>query len=65
MEGQIYRKFGRLVSLSEQNLVDCSMDNYGCDGGWPQNAFQYIIDNDGIASEDSYPYLAMVSIGED
>jgi len=50
---------GTLVSLSEQQLVDCagSFNNFGCNGGLPSQAFQYIISNRGIALESKYPYI--------
>ncbi|KAM8708946.1 hypothetical protein ACLKA7_015850 [Drosophila subpalustris] len=58
LEGQHFIKNQQLVSLSEQNLVDCSKKNAGCQGGWPSNALQYIEDNGGVDTEDSYPYEA-------
>lgn len=56
LEGTGFVNGGKLVSLSEQMLVDCS-DQGGCGGGWPYEAMSWTSYN-GLASESAYPYTA-------
>ncbi|KAK4257845.1 hypothetical protein QN277_007380 [Acacia crassicarpa] len=49
---------GELVSLSEQELLDCDSKSSGCSGGFPSYAFDFVIGNGGISKEDDYPYAA-------
>ena len=63
LEGQHFRKTGKLVPLSVQQIVDCfNKFNHdgddGCEGGAPKWTFEYIRDNKGIDTESSYPYVS-------
>ncbi|KAL6865160.1 hypothetical protein ACP4OV_016311 [Aristida adscensionis] len=55
VEGIHKIKTGQLLTLSEQQLVDCSVKNNGCHGGNIILALEYI-QNDGIATAKDYPY---------
>ncbi|CAH9121976.1 unnamed protein product [Cuscuta epithymum] len=61
VEGLNKIKTGELVSLSEQELLDCNGDGMSCDGGVMENAFNFIVNNNGLAAESIYPYTALQS----
>jgi C1A family cysteine protease len=60
VEGAHQIATGKLVSLAEQQLVDCAgaEGNQGCNGGLMDNGFEYIIKNGGITEESNYQYTA-------
>uniref|UniRef100_A0A1D1Y688 Cysteine proteinase RD21a n=1 Tax=Anthurium amnicola TaxID=1678845 RepID=A0A1D1Y688_9ARAE len=49
---------GNLITLSEQELVDCDMSNTHCQPGHTHKAFKYIQRNGGIDTDTNYPYKA-------
>ncbi|XP_064122849.1 digestive cysteine proteinase 2-like [Macrobrachium nipponense] len=59
VEGAHFIKTGDLISLSEQQLVDCSTENAGCNGGLMDLAVDYIKSAGGITTEAEYPYEAV------
>ena len=61
VEGQHAKKTGKLLSLSEQQLVECSnyQGNEGCEGGFINFAFHYIEKQPGgLETEWEYPYTS-------
>ncbi|KAF9619609.1 hypothetical protein IFM89_007930, partial [Coptis chinensis] len=61
MEGITQLSTGKLISLSEQELVDCDVngEDQGCEGGLMDDAFDFIVQNHGLATEGTYPYKAI------
>ncbi|XP_020268404.1 ervatamin-B-like [Asparagus officinalis] len=58
MEGINQIKTKKLISLSEQELVDCDRkgENNGCSGGYMHTAFEFVQQNHGLDTESDYPY---------
>ncbi|CAN6547517.1 unnamed protein product [Malus baccata var. baccata] len=61
MEGITKLTTGKLISLSEQELVDCDTSgvDQGCQGGLMDDAFQFINQNHGLSTEANYPYTGV------
>ncbi|XP_065219669.1 procathepsin L-like [Planococcus citri] len=63
IEAQLFIQTKKLVSLSEQNLLDCVGDrhdvNNTCTSGGLLNSFEYVLQNDGIDTAKAYPYTGV------
>ncbi|XP_076904543.1 senescence-specific cysteine protease SAG39-like [Bidens hawaiensis] len=59
-EGITQLTTGKLISLSEQEIVDCdrTSQDQGCEGGYMEDGFEFIVKNKGINTEVGYPYQA-------
>ena len=57
LEGGNFVANGKLISLSEQQLVDCDPQSSDCGGGLMDYAFEYVMAH-GLCTEEDYPYHA-------
>merc|ERR1711976_723783 len=62
IEGAMQIKYGELVSLSEQNLIDCDHKDKGCKGGMMMDAFKFDESEKGLCSEANTHILQLMSI---
>jgi len=58
-EGAYFLEHKKLLSFSEQQLVDCDENDHGCEGGWPTHAMDFVKNKGGIMLESDYPYTGV------
>lgn len=58
IEADTKRTLGLTYVLSPEQLVDCDTRSSGCNGGWPEWAYDYVKKAGGIEQESDYPYSA-------
>lgn len=54
IESANYISTGELIDLSEQEIIICDDSCEMCSGGWPQNAYEYVMENNGLPKESGY-----------
>lgn len=59
LEGQLGMN-GHETNVSAQNFVDCVSLDYGCGGGWMNDAFAYAEEN-GVEKNSAYPYTGVAA----
>ena len=57
LEGQLGLN-GHRINVSTQNFVDCVSLDYGCSGGWMDDALAYA-ERTGVETDGDYPYVAV------
>lgn len=60
LEAQHYFRTGFLRNISEQQFVDCSLENWGCEGGFTWSCLEYAMDK-GVMFQEDYKYTGRVA----
>jgi C1A family cysteine protease len=58
LEGAYAKMSGLRKNVSEEEFVDCAAPYIGCDGGVPATAVDFVKAQGGVATLESYPYIA-------
>ena len=66
VESAVFLGTGTLYDLAETEVIMCESESQMCSGGWPQNAFEYIMDHNGLplASDMSYDADTLLMVSE-
>lgn len=71
IESAQFIKYGTLIDLSETEIITCDDTCEMCNGGWPQNAYDFVMENGGALPADAMAYdgdllmtLSMYNSGE-
>lgn len=56
IESDAMRKLGVKYTLSPQQITSCDTTSQGCNGGWTENAYNYVKKAGGIEQNSDYPY---------
>ncbi|OEU13361.1 cysteine proteinase [Fragilariopsis cylindrus CCMP1102] len=62
VESAVFLSTGTLYALSESEIIVCDDSCEMCSGGWPQNAFEWVMDHGGLPLQSSFPYDAYTLI---
>jgi len=62
IESDVIRTLGVSYILSPEQITQCDTTSYGCNGGWTENAYNYVKKAGGIEQEKDYPYTSSSGI---
>jgi len=56
IESAYFIKTGEMIDLAETEVIACDDSCEQCNGGWPQNAYDYVKENKGLPAESDLTY---------